>query len=54
LAPNPADSDAASGAVTWQDFAGRTIDQQIKTLLAIIGLAAVFMQFSRFLQPQRK
>lgn len=54
LAPEASSTDGTVGAVTWEDFAGRTIDQQIKTVLAIIGLAAVFMQFSRFLQPQRK
>ncbi len=54
LTPEASSMDGTIGAVTWEDFAGRTIDQQIKTVLAIIGLAAVFMQFSRFLQPQRK
>lgn len=54
LSPESTSTDGAIGAVTWEDFAGRTIDQQIKTVLAIIGLAAVFMQFSRFLQPQGK
>lgn len=54
LAPEAASPTAATAAVTWEDFAGRTIDQQVKTVLAIIGLAAIFMQFSRFLQPQRK
>ncbi|MHB8971539.1 MAG: S1 family peptidase [Pirellulaceae bacterium] len=42
----------SSSAIAWEDFAGKTTYQQVKTVLAIIGLAAVFMQLTRFKQPQ--
>jgi len=49
LAP-PTDARVPSGEttqITWQQFAGDTIYQQAKTVLAIIGLAALFMQLTR-------
>jgi hypothetical protein len=42
----------ASSAVSWKDFAGKNTYQQIKTVLAIIGLAAVFLQLTKFVQPK--
>jgi hypothetical protein len=45
-------SAARSANVTWEDFAGRTTYEQIKTVLAVIGLAAVFLRLSRVAQPR--
>ncbi len=42
----------SSSAVSWEDFAGKNTYQQIKTVLAIIGLAAVFLQLTKFMQPK--
>lgn len=49
LAP-PVEAHVSSGEttqITWQQFAGDTMYQQAKTVLAIIGLAALFMQLTR-------
>ncbi|MHB0959652.1 MAG: S1 family peptidase [Pirellulaceae bacterium] len=46
----PAALDAS--AIAWEDFAGTSAYEQIKTVLAIIGLAAVFLQLTRFMQPR--
>ncbi len=40
--------------ITWEEFAGRTAYQQIKTVLAIIGLAAIFLQLTRISQPRAR
>lgn len=33
--------------LSWEEFAGQTLFQQVKTVLAIIGLAAIFLQLTR-------
>lgn len=38
---------AHTSAISWEAFAGETTYQQIKTVLAIIGLAAIFLQLTR-------
>ena len=38
-----------TSTVSWESFAGETAFQQIKTVLAIIGLAAIFLQLTRTL-----
>jgi hypothetical protein len=43
-APVPA---VQTSRITWEAFAGETTYQQIKTVLAIIGLAAIFLQVTR-------
>ncbi len=41
-----------TSTVSWESFAGETAFQQIKTVLAIIGLAAIFLQLTRISQPR--
>ena len=38
---------AHTSKISWEEFAGDTVFQQAKTVLAIIGLAAIFMQLTR-------
>jgi len=37
--------------LSWEEFAGQTVFQQVKTVLAIVGLAAIFLQLTRLSQP---
>jgi S1-C subfamily serine protease len=41
-----------TSTISWEEFAGQTAFQQIKTVLAVIGLAAIFLQLTRLSQPR--
>lgn len=48
----PPATDAEAVSVGWEELAGKTRLEQAKTLLAVVGIAALAIQFRRFLIQQ--
>lgn len=51
LAPPEEPVPTPAATVQWSDLAGTTLYEQVKTVLAVIGLAAVFLRLTRAGQP---
>jgi serine protease Do len=48
-AASDVDETSVSGELSWQDLAGKTLFDQVKSVLATIGACAVILQVGRFL-----